>query len=491
MPDTGNPRDWDRRLVLAACASAFAAPRAGLAQPATSTPSKRKLSEIIATYVTDFDLAKTPPEVVELARVGFLDTVGVMLAGSQEQVAAIALDMVREEASAPAATIVGHDLRASPQLAALANGVAAHAMDYDFSYASGQAVSAVIPALLPLAESRGATPSEVISAFVISAEVAARLVRASPKISALGGWHATGMVGAIAAAVASARLMKLPASRIPDAVGISVSLASGVSANFGTMTKPLHSGNAARSGVMAAQLAARGFTASAIALEGPSGYYATFSRGLETSMAPFEDLGKVHNFVDPGYRLKRYPCGGLAHAAIDATLALRDQLVGRVADIAKIEVGVTRHAFQEIGSAYPNSIESAKFSMPYIGAWTVLHGAPAIATFTQKSIDEAAVKALAPKISHHVDAQFADELAEAPGRVVVTMTNGETLEKMVWYASGSPKNPMTPAQIEAKFFDCAKQAMKEDQAKQLFDWLVDLPKQASFAEFWKMARVTG
>jgi 2-methylcitrate dehydratase PrpD len=409
-----------------------------------------------------------------------------MLAGSQEHVADIACKMVEEENSSPLSTVLGRALRASPQWAAFANAVAAHAMDYDFTYARGQAVSAVIPALLALAEARGATPAEVLSAFIVACEVAARLVRASPKISTEGGWHTTGMVGAIAAGIGCARLIDLPAARIPDVVGISTSLAGGFCENYGTMTKPLHSGNAARNGIMAALIGGRGFTASPLALEGPAGYFATFSRGLPTSFAPFDDLGRVHNLVAPGYKLKRYACGGLSHASIDAALVLREDLAGHVADIAKIEVGITGHAFERIGSHYPHSIESAKFSMPFIGAWTVLYGAPTLATFTEKALADAQVRALAAKISHHVDPEFGEEPLEAPGRVTVTLTNGKSFEKTIRYASGSPKSPMSPAQIEVKFFDCARQAVKEDQAKRIFAWLNDLPKQTSFAEFWPL-----
>src|SRR5262249_34012044 len=159
----------------------------------------------------------------------------------------------------------------SPQLAALANGVAAHAMDYDFTFLSGQSVSPVIPAILPVAETTGAAPSECLAAFIIASEIAARLIRASPRISNDGGWHTTGVVGVIAATCACARLLKLPPEKIAHAVGIAASLASGIAVNYGTMTKPLHSGNAARNGVLAASLANRGFTAQHVVLEGSAG----------------------------------------------------------------------------------------------------------------------------------------------------------------------------------------------------------------------------
>src|SRR5207248_1770510 len=144
--------------------------------------------------------------------------------------------------------IVGQSVRTSPQLAALANGVAGHAMDYDISYISGQVMAALVPAVLPVAEITKASAAELMAAHIIGAEVSGRIARANFRASSIGGWHTTGMVGVFAAAAAAARLLKLPVDAIPDVLGISASLASGITVNFGTMTKPLHSGQAARAG---------------------------------------------------------------------------------------------------------------------------------------------------------------------------------------------------------------------------------------------------
>ena len=490
MHHSKGPSDLDRRLFLATSAASVLSASAEMSQAQERKPASAAAgpapAEAIAKFTLAFDLKSAPPELVERSRIAFIDTLGVMLGGAHEEVAALARDMIMAEGSTPRATVATSALRASPQLAAMANGVAAHAMDYDFSYASGQAISPVIPALLPMAETLGSTPLEVVAAFIVAAEVAARLVRTMPKISALGGWHAVGMVGPIATAAACARLMKLPGPAIVDAIGIAASLSGGVSANFGTMTKPLHSGVAARNGIMAALLAAKGFTSSKSALEGKSGYFDTFNRALPQTDGAFADLGTRYDLLTRGYKLKRYPCGGLGHTAIDATLLLREQLKGGVGEIARVEAGITKNAAQRIKSSYPDSIESAKFSMPYIGAWTILNGPPALRTFTMESIGDAQVKALATRISHHVDAEFADEVEEAPGRVRVTLANGQTFEQKVWYASGSPQNPMTSAQIEAKFMDCALLTKKEAEARRLFAFVSDLPNKPSFDGFWPL-----
>src|SRR5262249_35337164 len=218
-------------------------------------------------------------------------------------------------------------------------------------------------ALLPLAESTGATPAEVTAAFIVGFEVCLKLARAAPEHT-VGGWHAVSSVGTIGAAIACARLLKVPRQHIADILGIAASLSGGLAANFGTMTKPLHSGTSARNAILAATLGRDGFTASAAALEHPaSGYFRAFDRGIKVSFEPIVELGQRFDIVDRGFKPKRYPCGGLGHTAIDATLELRGEI--NVADVTAIKTSITRFAASRIGSAYPTTIESAKFSMPY------------------------------------------------------------------------------------------------------------------------------
>jgi 2-methylcitrate dehydratase PrpD len=394
------PRDHvyplDRRHFLGASALTLGAltniglPAIAWAQ--SSEPGGKKLSQLIADFIAGFDLKSVAPEVIDRARVAFIDTTGVMLAGSREEVAHLICDVVKLEGATPTASVVGQSLRTSPQLAALANGVAAHAMDYDFTFLSGQSVSPVIPAILPVAEVTGATPSECVAAFIVGCEVAARLLRVSPRLSNDGGWHSTGVVGAIAAAAACAKLLKVPADKIADVLGISVSLSSGVAANYGTMTKPLHSGNAARNGVLAALLGSRGFSSHATAFEGTAGFFNTFGRGLTLSYEPFKDLGSRYDLVTLGYSIKAYPCGGRGHTAIEAALALRDKVSARLSDIANINCLVSKSSATRINTEWPASVEAAKFSAAYVIAYSLIHGAPRIPAFTEAALkDERAV----------------------------------------------------------------------------------------------------
>ena len=483
---------FHRRAFLGtAAASVVGLPNVAVTQqqpPAgTSTVGQSKpVSEIITDFIVSFDLKDAPPLVIERSRTAFVDAVGVMLAGSQLPPAAIVGDVVRLTGSAPAATIVGHSTRAAPQLAALANGVAGHDMDFDLTYFAGQTIAAVIPAILPVAETGGATSADMLAAYIIAAEVAGRVTRAAPLALRAAGWHSTGTVGVIAAAAACARLMKIDAKRIPDVLGITTSLASGLSINFGTMTKPLHAGHAAHDGVLAAMLGGRGFTANAKAFESKNGYYASFARGLPVSLEPFASLGKSYDLVDYGYSIKPYPCGGLGHTAIDAALELRHSV--SVGDIAHVDVAITKWAAGHITDRYPDTVEAAKFSAPYLAAYSLVHGAPLLAAFTEQALQDEAVRAAAHKVSVTTYQEYAELLDDSPAKVTITLNNGRKIERAKYYPSGSVKAPMTAAQIEAKFDVCAAQAIDKAAAEKLYAMLSTLGDRPSLDGLWPLLR---
>ena len=166
--------------------------------------------------------------------------------------------------------------------------------------------------------------------------------RAAPKMSRTDGWHATGTVGAMAVAAACARLLKAPAAAIPDIIGITASLASGVSANFGSMTKPLHSGHAARDGILAVLLGAKGFTASASALEGRDGFFENFARGLDWSLEPFKDLGQSYDLAQIRLQAQALPERRARSHGHRRSARTRSSVP--LSDIASVEVAITKYA---------------------------------------------------------------------------------------------------------------------------------------------------
>ena len=447
----------------------------------------KTLRQILAEFIVGFDLKQVPAEVVELARLAFIDTIGVAVAGSHEEVSRIAVEMAKAEGSAPHCTIIGSAVRASPQLAALANGVASHAMDYDFSYISGQSAAPVIPALLAVAESQNATPAEFVAAFIVGCEVTARIGRSSPRISNGGGWQAAGVIGGISAAAACAKLMKLPVEQAANAIGIAASLVSGLPVNYGTMTKPLHVGNAARSGVLAATLASRGFTSSPEVFEGNNGYYGSFARALKTDYAPFSDIGSRWDLKETGYSIKYYPCGGRGHTAIDAALSIREKIGTDTDNIAHIQCWISPSSAKRVNTRYPIDVESAKFSASYVIAYSLLYGAPKIKAFTQEALNDVRIKTLARLVNATADPQLSDEWGN-PTRVKVTLNDGRSFEEQRDYPIGSTQVPLSKAQVQEKFMDCATQTINAEAAKQLFAIASTITERPSFGDFWTLLR---
>lgn len=445
-------------------------------------------SDRVAAFVTGFDPVKAPGELIGLAEIAFVDTVGVMLAGSREPAARIVCDMVAAEGAAPAAAVVGRRLATSPQNAALANGTATQALDFDLSFTSGQSAAALIPGLLPLAQTTGARPLELIASYIVGCEVCARVVRSFPGLSSEAGWHGAGVAGTITAAAGYARLMGLPADRIPAVIGIAASMASGLGENFGTMTKPLHAGLAARSGITAVGLGSRGFTASATAIEGKQGFLASYARGLDRDAAPFDDLGSVFNLLDPGYKIKPFACGGLLHTAIEAALHLREAALPRLDRIRRIEIGATQHAANRVIDAYPWSEDSSRFSLKYLIPYALIHGAPGIEAFSEAALDDDPVRALSEVVSTGVDDEFVNVSASgiSPSRVIIHFDDGERLEHVVRIASGSKDTPMSEDAIRRKFRSCATRVLDAAAADALYDYLRNLRHQPDLSGLWPL-----
>jgi hypothetical protein len=206
---------------------------------------------------------------------------------------------------------------------------------------------------------------------------------------------------------------------VAHAIGASVSMSAGIAVNYGTMTKPLHCGNAARNGVLAALLASKGFTSHVAAFEGDNGFFASFGRAMPSNYAPFNDLGSRWDLKEIGYSIKYYPCGGRGHTAIEAALILRDK--ARVEDIANIHCWMSPSSAKRVNTKYPGDVEAAKFSAAYVLAYSLIHGIPKINAFTTEALQDARVKALAGLVTASADPNLSDAVGENPTRVKITL----------------------------------------------------------------------
>ena len=424
------------------------------------------VTERIARFVVETSLDTIPAAAVETAKVAFMDMLGVALAGSQDDAGSIAARIAREEGAREEASVIGHGFRTSAQQAAFANGVAAHALDYDHSFlAGGQPTAPVIPAALAMAEAIGASGRELVVAYVVGFEVTTKISQ-SLYTTVQHAWHAPGNMGVLGATAACANLLGLSVEQTRMALGMAVSMAGGVEANFGTMTKPLHVGHASRNAVVAAKLAAAGFTANGEAIESGVGYYDAYYRVFPGDDSPLGELGRSWELVDSGLRIKPYPCGGLAHTSIDAALALRADGLS-ADDVASIDVEVTDRVLGRIVFGVPETELQAKFSMPYLIARALVDGRVGLDAFTDEAIADQGILAVAAKVAMRLGEDLKSSKEGRPSRVTARLRDGRTLTKRVDAPKGGEVIPMTPEEMLEKFHECASRTTDRTSADSL------------------------
>ena len=429
----------------------------------------------IARFVVDTRYEGIPSKALETAKAAVLDCLGVALAGSREESAKICAQIARQEGAKEEATVIGQKLKTSALHAAFANGTAAHALDFDHSFTlMGQPTAPIIPAVFSLGESMGAGGRQLLEAYVAGFEVTGKLAF-SLRDSTHDGWHAPSTLGSFGAAVACAKLLRLTSSQVEMALGITASMASGVVANFGTMTKPLHVGLGARNGVLAAKLAQSGYTANAQALEGGVGFYDMFHQAAPIHNQPLEELGQSYALISEGLRIKPYPCGGLTHPAIDAVLDFRAKHGITPEMVEAIDVDVAKHTFDRIVFRVPQTGLQGKSSTPYLLSRAVIDGKVFLEAFTDSAVRDQNVSKLAERIQMRLDPNLKrSDDGSRPCRVTLRLKNGQTYSREVFHAKGSREVPMSPDELKAKFTACARQAISESGTRRALDYVEHL-----------------
>lgn len=398
-----------------------------------------------------------PPEAVDAAKRALLDTLACAIAGADEPTTRIALDVARELGGHEQATAIGSGARLSVAQAALVNGVAAHALDYDdVNYSlRGHPSAPVLPAVLALAEHRGASGAEALAAFVIGFEVECKLGRSQGTSHYARGWHATSTHGTVGAAAAAASLLSLDEERTAHALAIAASMAAGSRQNFGTMTKPLHPGRAAEGGVTAALLAARGFTADPEMLEAPLGFIRLFSPAEDCDPErAIAGLAAPYDIVTPGIAVKKFPCCYNTHRALDAVLALRNAYGTHADDVARVEVRVPVSAASPLIHHRPQTGLEGKFSMEYCLAATLVDGPPRLASFTDAAVQRPQLQDLLRRVEMVLTPAEGTN-AEGYADVDLVLRDGRTLNRRVDEPRGAGGDPLPYEELAAKLRDCA------------------------------------
>lgn len=401
----------------------------------------------------------------------FIDIVACLIAGASDPAPRRAFAAVADLGDG-AASVVGQSRALSSPHAALVNGTAAHALDFDdnFHPLAGHATAVLAPALLALAEERSAGGTAVLDAYAVGLEVMARVGEGVNLHHYELGWHTTSTVGAIGAAVACARLMGLDADGMQRAISLGCSVAGGSKRQFGTMAKPLHAGLAAQHGVLAARLAAAGVSAAAEPLDAPWGFRALFagpdSPGFEGAA---DRIGTPLAIETWGLKVKIHPCCASTHCAVDAVLGLMGEHGLAAGDIARVATVVNRVSYDNLMFPDPRTEMEARFSMQYCIAVAVLRGALRLADFRAEAIADPAVRAWLPRISMQLT-EAGSELSRAdnarePAEVHLHLHDGRLLCAFVQHARGVLENPLGEAELWSKFDDCVGGSLAPGRAE--------------------------
>jgi 2-methylcitrate dehydratase PrpD len=414
------------------------------------------LTQDLGQFVSDLSPNRVPEEAARIARTGFIDCIGVMFAGRDEDPTRILRDVL-QPAEGPA-TLYFSDQKAGAPEAAWINGTAAHALDYDDVALRGHPSTVLVPAILAEAETLDASGRDMVVAFIAGYETWSQLVWRDSGYHHGKGWHPTGIFGAIAAAAACSYLRRLDPAKTAQALALGASQSGGLMANFGTMTKPFHAGRSAHSGVMAARLAAAGFTASMDALEHPQGFLAAVSpAGNVDRDGKAEGLGETWRILKTGLAVKKYPTCYCTHRAIDGMLDLvREQNV-KPGDVEAITVTLSENFATILRNHAPQTGLAAKFSIEFAMACALVVRRVGLAELTDEFVQRADIQELLPRttvqISTEPDPGYPG--AAMADQVTIRLKSGQVLQgERVHRATGHADRPLAEQDLFAKFEDC-------------------------------------
>ena len=448
--------------------------------------------EGIAERIGRISYADLPREASDRAKAAILDTIGVTLAGAAEpctQIVARVLSVGGAGAGAGGGDclVFGTNRRAAPLDAALINGTAAHALDFDdvSNSMGGHPSAPIVPALFALGEILDCTGRDFIAAYVAGFETETRIGRGVNLHHYEKGWHPTATLGVFGAAAACCHLIGLDRAKTAQALAIAASLASGIKANFGTMTKPLHVGHTARNGLFAAMLAREGFTANNAALEHKQGFLQVFNGAGNFDAAKIlADWGRPYDIVSPGVGIKQHPCCGSTHPAVDAMLALRAGHDIVPDKVARIQSWTHPRRLAHTDRPDPQSGLDAKFSVQYCLARALLAGRIVLEDFEGAAFRDPAARALMRRIDAAPFPETEPGGGEPLGAEIrIVFDDGRTIAKRVGHALGrGPDNPLSEDALHAKFANCAGRALPPSRVEELRQALSRLDEAGSLRD---------
>jgi 2-methylcitrate dehydratase PrpD len=419
----------------------------------------------IAEFAAVCAFADIPGGVVDLAKKSILDALGVGLAGSADEGAGILRGYVESFGGAGSAALLGSSTAAPPALAALSNGMAMHMDDYDDTLRSSvtdldkgsvHPTAGILSAVLALGQAKGCSGEALLTAYLAGVEATAKIADALGPRHFRAGFHGTATCVGLGAAVAGAQLLGLSADGIATALGIAASGSAGLRENFGTMVKPYHAGQAAETGVMAAELASRGFTASGQILEASRGFFSAYGDGFDRRWIDGR-LGDPWAFDDPGVWIKPFPSGMRTHPGMSVLQKLMKKHAFGAADVDQIKVRTNEAVYNTLLHHRPKTGLQGKFSMEFSLAIILRDGMAGVSAFTDETVRQPDIQAMITAVDYQA---YSDAEAQAGGYTNVTtlldiaMRDGGRVQERADFCKGSTDDPMSYQEVAEKIREC-------------------------------------
>jgi 2-methylcitrate dehydratase PrpD len=429
-------------------------------------PKSMGLTKHIAEFVVNTKYSDIPANVIELGKKSILDGLGLALCGSAAKTWNLFLSYIgpigREDGGA---SVIGTSSKLSPRFAAFANGIAIHVNDYDDTQLAtakdrvyGLLVHPTVcalPAALSQIEGRTVSGRNLMLAYHLGVEVECKIAEAISPRHYEDGFHTTGTCGVFASAAVCANLRGFDVEQTVRTYGIAGSMGCGVRENFGTMMKPFHAGHSAESGVVAADLADLGWTATDQVLEAPNGFFHAYGGGYDPA-AILNKLGRPWTFSSPGISIKPFPSGSLTHPGMTELLRLIHKEHITAAQIQSVDVGTNRNMPNTLIHHRPTNGLQAKFSMEFCLAILLIGGKAGLKEFTDAVVNRADVQEMIRRIHFAADPEAEKSGYDKMTTLIrVRLKDGRTISGRADFAKGSPADPMSYSEVADKFRDCA------------------------------------
>jgi 2-methylcitrate dehydratase PrpD len=433
-------------------------------------------SNAIATFVGSLEYDDLPEQLVTIGENAFVDTTGTVLAG----VGSTSGDHLKtfvdtDSVSDGPAPVFGTTYETSLQTAVFANTTAGHLLDYDDSslMTHNHPSVPIVPGLLTAASIRSVSGKELLAAYAAGVETQYVLAQWMDLDSHVeGGWHATSTLGTFGATSAFAHLYGLDIETITTALNIAASFPSGLKINFGTGTKPIHAGHAARSGLVATLMAQSGATAAEEALGAAEGFVGVYASSLDESAVEQYDPGDWLILDDETYHLKKYPCCACSHAGVAATISLAEKHDIGPAVVDAIEVIAPDFTREELRYPEPSTEMESKFSMEYTIARALLDRTVSLDTFAAEQLDSSTAERIRQCVTYETTESVS--FGEYRTTVRIHTTEGTTYETTKTSPPGTHADPLSTNELETKFVRCSSVVLPEESCSQLFDALSTL-----------------